>query len=87
MRGQDGRPIATATLTSRGRVTIPKEIRGLLGVVPGGEVTFRRKESGEIVLEAAKIDLMSLAGMFEPKRKGVTIEDMNEATRRGWSGG
>ena len=78
--------MATATVTSKGQVTIPKEIRDALGVTAGDKIIFRRKDSGEIVVEAATIDLMSLAGMLKPKRKGVSIEDMNEATRRGWSG-
>ena len=78
--------MATATVTSKGQVTIPKEIRDALGITAGDKIVFRRKETGEIVVEAANIDLMSLAGMLKPRRKGVSIEDMNEATRRGWSG-
>lgn len=34
------RPIAKARMTTRGRVTLPKQVREELGVVPGDEVDF-----------------------------------------------
>lgn len=37
-------------LTSKGTTTIPKEIRDILGVKPGMQVSFTRNEAGEIVL-------------------------------------
>jgi AbrB family looped-hinge helix DNA binding protein len=33
-------------VTTKGQVTIPKEIRDALGIEPGDEVTFERTESG-----------------------------------------
>lgn len=33
-------------VTTKGQVTIPKEIREALGIEPGDEVTFERTESG-----------------------------------------
>jgi len=33
-------------ITTKGQVTIPKEIREALGVEPGDEVTFEQTESG-----------------------------------------
>lgn len=32
------------------------------------------------------VDLMSLCGIFKPSVKGVTLEDMDEAIRRGATG-
>ena len=43
----------SATVTSKGQVTIPKPVRDHLGIEPGTRVDFRRNDSGEIVLSRA----------------------------------
>jgi antitoxin PrlF len=43
----------TATVTTKGQVTIPKPVRDLLGIVPGSKVDFRRANDGSIVLVRA----------------------------------
>ncbi len=43
----------TATVTSKGQVTIPKPVRDLLGIVPGTQVEFRRLADGSVVLTRA----------------------------------
>ena len=68
-------------ITSKGQVTLPKQIRDLLGVHPGDQVVFRPTAAG-IVVEASTIDLLTLRGALKPKAKGVTVEDMKEAVRR-----
>jgi AbrB family looped-hinge helix DNA binding protein len=42
-----------AKVTSRGRITIPKHIRDLLGIGPGSVVDFERAADGRIVLVVA----------------------------------
>ena len=39
-----------ATVTSKGQVTIPKQIRDMLGIVPGSKVDFRRVSDGSVVI-------------------------------------
>lgn len=39
------------TITSKGQVTIPKDIRDKLGLKPGDRALFRTKKSGEVVIE------------------------------------
>ena len=39
-------------VTSKGQVTIPKEVRDRLGIVPGSAVAFELTEAGDIVLRA-----------------------------------
>lgn len=41
---------ALATLTSKGRVTIPKRIRDALRLQPGAVVTFSVNVNGDVVL-------------------------------------
>jgi antitoxin PrlF len=71
----------SAAITSKGQITVPKAIRELLGVGPGDRLAFRPREDGSVVVEAETVDLVSLAGMLKPKRKGVTVEEMNAAIR------
>jgi AbrB family looped-hinge helix DNA binding protein len=37
-------------LTSEGQVTIPKEVRDLLGIGPGSKVTFELTPAGDVVI-------------------------------------
>ncbi|KQV65322.1 AbrB/MazE/SpoVT family DNA-binding domain-containing protein [Rhizobium sp. Root1220] len=43
----------SATVTTKGQVTIPKQVREFLGIVPGTKVDFRRGADGTIVLTRA----------------------------------
>jgi AbrB family looped-hinge helix DNA binding protein len=74
--------MSSATITSKGQITVPKDIRDALGVHPGDRLAFRTREDGTVVVEAETVDLMTLRGMLKPKRKGMTLEAMNEAIRR-----
>jgi AbrB family looped-hinge helix DNA binding protein len=40
----------SATVTSKGQVTIPKRVRDLLGIGPGSVIDFLRIEDGRVVL-------------------------------------
>jgi antitoxin PrlF len=42
-----------SNLTSKGQVTVPKNIRDYLGLKPGAPVAFERLATGEIALRAA----------------------------------
>jgi antitoxin PrlF len=39
-----------STVTSKGQVTIPKQVRELLGIKPGNEVAFELAEDGRVVV-------------------------------------
>lgn len=41
------------TVTSKGQVTIPKEVRDLLGITPGSAVTFEVAPNGQVLLRKA----------------------------------
>jgi antitoxin PrlF len=73
--------MAAATITSKGQLTVPKEVRTALGVGPGDRLAFRIHEDGVVTVEPEKLDLQSLRGSNRTKVKGVTIEAMNEAVR------
>lgn len=74
--------MAKATLTSKGQLTLPKEIRDKLGVKTGDRVAFREQPDGSIVVEAETGDLLALRGSVKSRVRGVSIEAMNEAIRK-----
>ena len=69
-------------LSTRGRTTIPKEIRDQLGLRPGNRLYYTVHDDGSIVIQPANHDVRCLKGMFyKPGRKAVSIEEMNRAIR------
>jgi AbrB family looped-hinge helix DNA binding protein len=78
--------MASAALTSKGQITLPKLIRKRLGVGPGDRVAFRERDDGVVVVEAETVDLLALEGAVRPRRRGVSLEAMQTAIRRRASG-
>jgi antitoxin PrlF len=72
-----------ATLTSKGQITVPKDVREALGVRPGDRLAFRIQDDGTVTVEAETVDLRSLRGIVKPTVRGVTVEAMADAIRRG----
>jgi AbrB family looped-hinge helix DNA binding protein len=69
----------SATVTSKGQITIPKEIRASLKLEAGDRVAFRFDGDGRVVFEPETLDLMSLYGSLKPRVTGITVDDMKEA--------
>ena len=78
--------MSTATVTSKGQITIPKEVRKTLGLAAGHRVSFQIREDKVVEMRPENVDLMSLFGIFKPRVKGVTLEEMDEAIREGAAG-
>ena len=74
--------MATATLTSKGQITIPVEVRQALGVDTGDRVEFVEVAPGRYEFIAATKSVTALKGMFGILRKSVSIEEMNAAIAR-----
>jgi AbrB family looped-hinge helix DNA binding protein len=73
----------SSTLTSKGQITLPKEVREHLHVKEGDRVDFVIDEAGHVVLQPARSRLGELWGMVhEPGRKALTVEEMDEAIER-----
>lgn len=72
----------TATVTSKGQITIPKEVRDSLGVEAGDRVEFVAQEKGVYKVVAATRDVRHLKGVVPKPGKPVTIADMNRAVAR-----
>jgi antitoxin PrlF len=78
--------MTTATLTSKGQITIPAAVREALGVKTGDRVEFVEVASGRYEIIAATKSVTALKGMFGKARRSVSIEEMNAViARRGAS--
>ena len=70
-----------ATVTQKGQVTIPKQIRERLGVPDGGKIRFRLRYDGLVVIERptqAKQIIGSLS-RYEKLDKPVNAYDAKES--------
>jgi len=76
----------TATVTSKGQITMPKEIRDHLGVDAGDRVSFHIGHTGEVIVEPETVDVRSLRGMLKRRGRRVSLEAMEAAIRRGATG-
>jgi antitoxin PrlF len=79
--------VASATITSKGQITIPVRVREALGVDAGDRIEFVEVEKGQFAIVAATRSVRELEGLFRGKRsRPVTIEEMNAAIARRASG-
>jgi antitoxin PrlF len=78
--------MTTATITSKGQITIPKEVREALGVGTGDRVEFVAEEKGVYKVVAATRDVRHLKGIVAKPAKPVTLEAMKRAIAKGASG-
>jgi antitoxin PrlF len=78
--------VAAATLTSKGQITIPVQVRTALGIDAGDRIEFVEIEKGQFAIIAATRSVRELNGLFHRKgRKPVSIEEMNAAIAKGAS--
>jgi AbrB family looped-hinge helix DNA binding protein len=71
--------MTTATVTSKGQITIPATVRQSLQVDTGDQVEFVEVQPGEFLFVAATRSVTELKGMFGRPQKVVSIDDMNRA--------
>ena len=71
--------MATATLTSKGQITIPVQVRSALGLDTGDRVEFVEMEDGKFAIIAANHSVQDLKGLIRKPAKAVSIEQMNQA--------
>ncbi len=75
------REMSTATVTSKGQITIPVEIRTKLDLQTGDRVDFVIDESGRVSFLPVTKNIVSLKGIIAKPDKSVSIEDMKATVR------
>jgi len=78
--------MATATITSKGQVTIPLAVREKLGVRQGDRVEFVELSAGQFAIVPSVQDIRSLKGIVRKPKKALSIEQMRKIVAKRGSG-
>lgn len=73
--------MSEAKMTSKGQITLPKEIRLKLKLQQGDRVRFIVEDDGSVRLVPAKRDISSLIGILPPPKQRLSLEEIDEAMR------
>jgi AbrB family looped-hinge helix DNA binding protein len=70
-----------STMTQKGQVTIPKDVRDSLHLVTGDKVEFIQNELGEIVIKPVTRKVSEVVGLLSryKKAKPISVEAMDQA--------
>jgi antitoxin PrlF len=70
---------ARAMITSKGQITLPKEVRDRHSLKPGDAIEFI-EEGGRTWVKPRTLRALDLAGILHrPGMKAITIEEMDDA--------
>jgi antitoxin PrlF len=78
--------MTTATITSKGQVTIPLQVRNAMGVGAGDRIDFVRMADGSYAVVPASHSVRSLKGIIRQPKKPVSLDDMRIAIEAGAAG-
>lgn len=71
--------MSTATIRTKGQITIPVEVRNALNLKAGDRVEFVQIAPDRYEFVAATREVTAIKGMFGPAKEIVTLAAMNEA--------
>ena len=75
--------MATATLTSKGQITIPKSVRESLQLHAGDQIDFVLTNKGEAVIKPVTKKVDEVFGkLYKPGRKPVSVNQMKTGIRQ-----
>ncbi len=72
-----------ATVTSKGQITIPKDLREKLSLSAGDRVEFIFEDDQTVRLVAKHIPVSRLKGMLPKPSKPVSLGEMEQAIKAG----
>lgn len=71
--------MTTATLTSKGQVTLPKTVRTQLSLSTGDRIEFVEVAPGRYEIVPVVHDIQSLKGLLGSAEHVVSVKEMNQA--------
>jgi AbrB family looped-hinge helix DNA binding protein len=81
--------MTTLTVTSKGQITLRKDLLKHLGVEPGGKLAVEKLPDGRIEVRAEQ-PAGKISDVFNclkrPHGPSLSIEEMNEIAALGWAG-
>jgi antitoxin PrlF len=78
--------MSIGTMTSKGQITVPKDVREALALTPGTKVSFTRNAEGDFVLSTSRPSLSNLAGRLRYSGPAISLDDMDVAIAEGAAG-
>lgn len=70
--------MAVASVTSKGQITIPIQIRAYLKIDTGDKLEFIIDNEGHVIISPKTLSIDDIYGLIK-RKKHVSIEDMNHA--------
>ena len=78
--------MSTATLNTKGQITIPAVVRASLGIETGSRVEFVETANGQYLMVAATQPVQALKGLLRKPDAAVAIADMNQMIAKSAAG-
>ena len=76
--------MTSLTITSKGQITLRRELLQFLGLTPGQKVEVNKLADGVLALQATSDrNLESFAGCLPPPDQALSVEDMNRIIAEG----
>jgi len=76
------RRMSEARMTSKGQITVPRDVRLKLNLKPGDRVLFIVEDDGTVRMRALNKDISSLIGILPRPKRAATLEEIEEAIQR-----
>lgn len=73
--------MAEASVTSKGQITIPVDVRQAMGLQPQDRIVFTIMPDGTTVMRAKTRSLREFAGSLKRRGKKVPVRDMRVGRR------
>ncbi len=74
--------MSEARMTSKGQITVPRDVRLKLNLKPGDRVLFIVEDDGTVRMRALNKDISSLIGILPRPKRAATIEEIEESIQR-----
>jgi antitoxin PrlF len=76
--------MSTATITSKGQTTIPKDVRDRLNLKPGDRLDFIFDNEGTLRVVPLNVSLDDLKSLLPPPQRVLSNDKLDEAIASGW---
>ncbi len=79
--------MSQSTITSKGQITIPKDVRDILHLESGSKVDFLINDDGEAIMRPLSKTPDDVFGFLaSPKRRKVSVKDMDMKLKKKFKG-
>lgn len=79
--------MSTLTVTSKGQITLRRELLQFLGIAPGQQLEVNKLANGVLALQARTPQgLEAFAGCLPPPARALSVDEMNHIISDGWAG-